>query len=258
MRSSYLDYAMSVIVGRALPDVRDGLKPVHRRVLYAMHDLGLQPNRRVPQVRLHRRRGDGQVPPSRRHGDLRHARPDGAGLLAALPARRRPGQLRLDRRRPAGRDAVHRGAPRPPRDRDAARHRGRHRRLRPQLRRVPAGAAGAAGALPEPARQRRVRDRGRDGDQHPAAQPPRDDRRGQGLHREPRDRPAGPDGARQGPGLPRRRDDERWRASATPTPPAAPRSDPRPRPRRAAQGRQARRSSSPSCRSWSRRAATAA
>jgi DNA gyrase subunit A len=45
MRSSYLDYAMSVIVGRALPDVRDGLKPVHRRVLYAMHDVGLQPTR---------------------------------------------------------------------------------------------------------------------------------------------------------------------------------------------------------------------
>ncbi len=45
MRSSYLDYAMSVIVGRALPDVRDGLKPVHRRVLYAMHDIGLQPTR---------------------------------------------------------------------------------------------------------------------------------------------------------------------------------------------------------------------
>jgi DNA gyrase subunit A len=45
MRSSYLDYAMSVIVGRALPDARDGLKPVHRRVLYAMNELGLQPNR---------------------------------------------------------------------------------------------------------------------------------------------------------------------------------------------------------------------
>ncbi len=43
--SSYLDYAMSVIVGRALPDVRDGLKPVHRRVLFAMHDMGLQPDR---------------------------------------------------------------------------------------------------------------------------------------------------------------------------------------------------------------------
>src|SRR6478735_7256289 len=40
MRGAYLDYAMSVIVGRALPDVRDGLKPVHRRVLYAMYDLG--------------------------------------------------------------------------------------------------------------------------------------------------------------------------------------------------------------------------
>src|ERR671931_1503978 len=45
MRSSYLDYAMSVIVGRALPDVRDGLKPVHRRVLFAMNENGLQPNR---------------------------------------------------------------------------------------------------------------------------------------------------------------------------------------------------------------------
>src|SRR5207247_960380 len=45
MRSSYLDYAMSVIVGRALPDVRDGLKPVHRRVLFGMHEAGMQPNR---------------------------------------------------------------------------------------------------------------------------------------------------------------------------------------------------------------------
>src|SRR2546427_8119324 len=45
MRSSYLDYAMSVIVGRALPDVRDGLKPVHRRVLFSMSESGLAPNR---------------------------------------------------------------------------------------------------------------------------------------------------------------------------------------------------------------------
>src|SRR5882762_7950725 len=45
MRTSFLDYAMSVIVSRALPDVRDGLKPVHRRVLYGMHEAGLQPNR---------------------------------------------------------------------------------------------------------------------------------------------------------------------------------------------------------------------
>ncbi len=45
MRDAYLDYAMSVIVSRALPDVRDGLKPVQRRILYAMHDLGLRPDR---------------------------------------------------------------------------------------------------------------------------------------------------------------------------------------------------------------------
>src|SRR5271170_3759556 len=45
MRHSYLDYAMSVIIGRALPDVRDGLKPVHRRILFTMAQMGLQPNR---------------------------------------------------------------------------------------------------------------------------------------------------------------------------------------------------------------------
>ena len=45
MKSSYIEYSMSVIVGRALPDVRDGLKPVHRRVLYTMDDMGLQHNK---------------------------------------------------------------------------------------------------------------------------------------------------------------------------------------------------------------------
>ena len=44
MRTAYLDYAMSVIVSRALPDARDGLKPVHRRILYAMHDMGIRYN----------------------------------------------------------------------------------------------------------------------------------------------------------------------------------------------------------------------
>jgi DNA gyrase subunit A len=56
MRSSFLDYAMSVIVSRALPDVRDGLKPVHRRVLYAMNELGLQPGR--PRIKCARVVGD--------------------------------------------------------------------------------------------------------------------------------------------------------------------------------------------------------
>src|SRR5437868_14287756 len=45
MRRSYVDYAMSVIIGRALPDIRDGLKPVHRRILFGMRDLGLASNR---------------------------------------------------------------------------------------------------------------------------------------------------------------------------------------------------------------------
>src|SRR4030066_731672 len=44
MQQAYLDYAMSVIVARALPDARDGLKPVHRRILYAMYDMGLRPD----------------------------------------------------------------------------------------------------------------------------------------------------------------------------------------------------------------------
>src|SRR5215213_9090276 len=66
MRSSYLDYAMSVIVGRALPDVRDGLKPVHRRALFSMHENGLQPNR--PYAKSARIVGDvmGKYHP---HGD---------------------------------------------------------------------------------------------------------------------------------------------------------------------------------------------
>src|SRR3954466_536364 len=66
MRSSYLDYAMSVIVGRALPDVRDGLKPVHRRLLFSMNGNGLQPNR--PFVKAARIVGDvmGKYHP---HGD---------------------------------------------------------------------------------------------------------------------------------------------------------------------------------------------
>jgi DNA gyrase subunit A len=66
MRSAYLDYAMSVIVGRALPDVRDGLKPVHRRVLYAMSEAGLGANR--PRAKSSRIVGDvmGKYHP---HGD---------------------------------------------------------------------------------------------------------------------------------------------------------------------------------------------
>jgi DNA gyrase subunit A len=67
MRSAYLDYAMSVIVARALPDARDGLKPVHRRILYAMHDLGMRSN--APYKKSARIVGEvlGKYHP---HGDL--------------------------------------------------------------------------------------------------------------------------------------------------------------------------------------------
>jgi len=113
MRSAYLDYAMSVIVGRALPDVRDGLKPVHRRVLFAMNEAGLQPNR--PRSKSSRIVGDvmGKYHP---HGDaaiydtlvrmaqdfsMRHVLVDGQGNFGSVdddpPAAMRYTEARLAR-----------------------------------------------------------------------------------------------------------------------------------------------------------------
>src|SRR5947208_6803918 len=113
MRHSYLDYAMSVIVGRALPDVRDGLKPVHRRVLFAMHEANILFNR--PYVKCARVVGDvmGKYHP---HGDMaiydtlvRMAQPfslrypliDGQGNFGSVdgdnPAAMRYTECRLDR-----------------------------------------------------------------------------------------------------------------------------------------------------------------
>ena len=90
MRGSYLDYAMSVIIGRALPDVRDGLKPVHRRILYAMLGEGLTSNKKYSKCagvvgevlkRLHPH-GDSAV----YNALVRH----GAVLESPLPAYRWP------------------------------------------------------------------------------------------------------------------------------------------------------------------------
>ncbi|MDR9453039.1 MAG: DNA gyrase subunit A [Wenzhouxiangella sp.] len=113
MRQSYLDYAMSVIVGRALPDVRDGLKPVHRRVLFAMHELGNDYNK--PYKKSARVVGDviGKYHP---HGDtavydtiVRMAQPfsmrymlvDGQGNFGSIdgdsPAAMRYTEVRMDR-----------------------------------------------------------------------------------------------------------------------------------------------------------------
>src|SRR5437763_15887135 len=113
MRSSYLDYAMSVIVGRALPDVRDGLKPVHRRVLYSMWSNGIRAGR--PFVKSARIVGDvmGNFHP---HGDqaiydtlvrmaqpfsLRYPLVDGKGNFGSVdddpPAAQRYTEARLQR-----------------------------------------------------------------------------------------------------------------------------------------------------------------
>ena len=187
MERSFLDYAMSVITARALPDVRDGLKPVHRRILYGDVRRGPAPRPQAPEVGAGRRRRDGQVPPARRQRDLRRAGAHGAGLLAAVPARRRARELRLARpERPPGGAALHRGAARAARDGAARRDRRGDRRLVADLRRREPGADGPARAVPEPARQRRRRHRGRHGDEHPAAQPRRGHRRRDPPDRQPR------------------------------------------------------------------------
>ena len=132
MESSFLDYAMSVITARALPDARDGLKPVHRRILYGMDGLGARPDR--SHMKCARITGDvmGKYHP---HGEgaiydslvrmaqdfsLRHPLVDGHGNFGS--PRLRPGCL-----------ALHRGAAEPAGDADARRHRRGHRRLQRQL-----------------------------------------------------------------------------------------------------------------------------
>ena len=195
MRSSFLDYAMSVIVSRALPDARDGLKPVHRRVLYAMHDAGLQPNR--PRRKCAFVVGDvmGSYHP---HGDqsiydtlvrmaqpfsLRYPLVDGQGNFGNIDdypaAAMRYTECRLTRLatemlRDIDMDTVD---------------------FQPNYDESRQGADGAAVTVPEPARQRLLRDRGRHGDEHPAAQPHRDRRRGAPADRDPGRERRGPDEA---------------------------------------------------------------
>jgi hypothetical protein len=177
MRRSYLDYAMSVIVGRALPDARDGLKPVHRRVLFAMSELNNDWNR--PYKKSARIVGDviGKYHP---HGDqsvydtivrmaqdfsMRHMLVDGQGNFGSVDgdnaAAMRYTEIRLakiahEMLADLDKETVNFG---------------------PELRRQRAGAARDAVEAAEPARQRLGRHRGGHGDQHPAAQPQRSRRR---------------------------------------------------------------------------------
>ena len=187
MRSSYLDYAMSVIVGaRAARRARRAEAGAPPRPLLDV-DERQPPRPAVREVREHRRLRDGQPSPARRQRDLRHARPAGAALLAPLSARRRPGQLRLDRRRPAGRDALHRGPPRAgsPRrccgelDSDTVDFGPNYDESKREPLVLPARfpnllVNGSAGH------------RRRHGDEHPAAPPGRDDRRRRRADRQAR------------------------------------------------------------------------
>ena len=92
---AYLDYSMYVILDRALPFLGDGLKPVQRRITYAMSELGLSAANKAQEVRAHRRRCDRQVPPAWRHRLLRGHGAHGAALRLPLSDRRRAGQLGL-------------------------------------------------------------------------------------------------------------------------------------------------------------------
>ena len=131
MKSSYIDYAMSVIVGRALPDVRDGLKPVHRRILYAMYEDGLTSDK--PFKKSATCVGDvlGRYHP---HGDASVY--DAMVRLAQdfSMRYRRPRQLRLRRRRPTRGLPIHRGAHVEALQRDAARYRQGNRSVGSELR----------------------------------------------------------------------------------------------------------------------------
>ena len=167
MRRSYLDYAMSVIVSRALPDARDGLKPVHRRILFAMQEAGYTPDK--PYRKSARVVGDvmGKYHP---HGDaaiydamvrmaqsfsMRVPLIDGQGNFGSVdgdpPAAMRYTEVRLARASMLMLDDI---------DKDTV-------DFQPNYDETARGTAGSAGELPQPADQRRQRHRRRHGDQHP-------------------------------------------------------------------------------------------
>ena len=178
IKESFINYSMSVIVSRALPDVRDGLKPVHRRVLYAMNELGLVPGR--PYKKCATVVGDvlGKYHP---HGDsvgVRRARAHGAGLLAALSARS------TARETSARSKAIRRRRIATPKRGSC---RSRWSCWRTSTRTPSTSSRTSTIALEEPTRsavghsesrrQRLVGHRGRHGDEHPAAQPARSHQR---------------------------------------------------------------------------------
>ena len=223
---AYLGYAVSTVKARALPEIADGLKPVQRRILYAMGEAGGARGDGLRQVRALRRRGARQVPPARRFLDLRGDGAPRAAVLDALPAHRRPGQFRQPRRR-FGRGLPLYGSQAVALCRtDAERDRRRHRRLHQELRRQVRRAAAAARAPAVRPAERLLRHPGRLFHAHPLAQPEGSRRGRRARHQASESHgqgsPRDPAGAR----LPGRRADHLGRRtrSAPPTRPAAARS----------------------------------
>ena len=189
MRGSYLEYAYSVIYQRALPDARDGLKPVQRRILYSMNEMGLRPDR--GHVKCARVVGEvmGKLHP---HGDsaiydalvrlaqswsMRMQLVDGHGNFGSLggddsPAAMRYTESRMSRAASLMVESI---------DEDTVDFRPNYdgQELEPEV--LPVG-------VPQPPGQRRLRHRGRHGHQHGAAQPRRGDRGRPPPHRVPRRR----------------------------------------------------------------------
>ena len=204
MRRSYLDYAMSVIVGRALPDVRDGLKPVHRRVLFAMSELGAHANK--PYYKSARIVGDviGKYHP---HGDqsvydtlvrmaqpfsLRYMLVDGQGNFGSVDGDSAAAMRYTEARMRASYDD------------------GRHRQGTVDFQpNYDEGAGDGHATGSQPAGQRLGRHRRRHGHQHPAAQPGRGGGRADRVDRRPADRHRRADGIHPGSGFPHRRHHQR-------------------------------------------------
>ena len=216
MQGSFLEYAYSVIYSRALPDARDGLKPVHRRILYQMNEMGLRPDRGY--VKCARVVGEvmGKLHP---HGDasiydalVRMAQPfsmrlplvDGHGNFGSLGNDDPPAAMRYTECRMADAD---RQLMTESIDEDTV-------DFAAELRRPGAGAGRASRRVSEPAGQRRVGHRGRHGDEHAAAQSRRGHRRRPAPDQAPGRGPGDADALRAGPRPAHGRPDRRPRTAS--------------------------------------------
>ena len=219
---SFLDYSMSVIISRALPDARDGLKPSQRRILYAMHDLSLFPNRQHRKCAKicgdtsgnYHPHGEAVIYPTLVHmaqpWAMRETLVDGQGNFGSVegdpPAAMRYTEARM----------THLGAAlMTDMDKDTVDFVPNYDETRDRADRFPGG-------FPESARQRRHRHRGRHGDKYSAAQSRRSDRRHLRADRRSGHHARGLDEVREGPGFSDRlRDSAASRASNNISRPAA-------------------------------------